>query len=106
MIYGFKLYKNSNNKIRGVRNGVGNEIYNNIQMSWANHKPSKLRGLESPLLSKFRSEYSNNYNVASLQDCNHNNPERGIHSSPGVKIPSKRFLVDSEEWQSSTPLPL
>ena len=31
-------------------------------------------------------------------------PEKGLHSLPGLPIPSKRSLVDSEELQSYTPL--
>ena len=33
-------------------------------------------------------------------------PEKGLHSFPGLPIPSKRSLVDSEELQSYTPLPI
>ena len=33
-------------------------------------------------------------------------PEKGLHSFPGSPIPSKRSLVDSEELQSYTPLPI
>ena len=32
-------------------------------------------------------------------------PEKGLHSFPGLFIPWKRSLVDSEELQSSTLLP-
>ena len=33
-------------------------------------------------------------------------PEKGLHSFPGLPIPWKRSLVDSEELQSYTPLPI
>ena len=33
-------------------------------------------------------------------------PEKGLHSLPGLPVPEKRSLVDSEELQSYTPLPI